>query len=738
MKKIGFFGSVILFLSCLFTLKAEAQVIESKNVYSIVEPTWIFNAGMSKGKYHDRQDFGFILNENTEIRIRQTNPSFTEKLTVRLLGDDSKIEQNIQVGSEWVSMRAPSPLVPFVDTPYGEIPAQLEYEIMDSREQKVLPVYEYQYSEIDFFSTWDKVDGDYALIKGKDFQLLIPKKDKEIVRKLKDFQSLNELIEYYTDLFALYNQIAGFDGSSMVNQNGENRYFLKADKNGAGGAYYGHNWTANSYDTVDMWLNENSWGTLHEIAHGYQAGFDGVGMYTGEVSNNLFGVQYQYKKYGKEADEIGWLFDYGNKDKVESTLYDKMMYHNGTYESIDLREKLILLSLLKQKAGDDSFTKMYQDYRELANQPNFDKAKYPLPDLMNRIYSENSKQDFTAILERWGLSVDDSQGEKNRYSGFPAIVSLADIVPEKELTRARELIDPSYLINSNFTMVSNAEISSLNLSGNLTLQFNANDISDLMGLEVTIKDGEKEVASQTLQENQVEFKNIPNGIYHLELSGKQMKNYVPDHNYIYVKENENKKTINLEKINTSSLVNQNLDFLGLGDNKFGSFSTNMNNQEINVSITSENPHSYFAGEVYTKVSIKSQDGETKYEKNIEGTNMDVETDLIPVQVDDIVEIFHAETKGRLTSLENIIDKTQNTNSWLITKFGLQNRVLKNDPQVDLLLKIDDKGTLLLQQQKMYPISIELSTQKKQLYHAIQSLEEPNKTLYMAKYSLLFR
>ncbi|MDT2193729.1 M60 family metallopeptidase [Paenibacillus larvae] len=53
-------------------------------------------------------------------------------------------------------------------------------------------------------------------------------------------------------------------------------------------AYYSHDYTANSYATADMWLKKNKWGPLHEIAHGYQAALDNKGMYTGEVSNNLW------------------------------------------------------------------------------------------------------------------------------------------------------------------------------------------------------------------------------------------------------------------------------------------------------------------------------------------------------------------------------------------------------------------------------------------------------------------
>ncbi len=48
---------------------------------------------MDKGKNHDRQDLGFILSENVELRIRQTNKQFKNKLRLRLLGNASSIEK---------------------------------------------------------------------------------------------------------------------------------------------------------------------------------------------------------------------------------------------------------------------------------------------------------------------------------------------------------------------------------------------------------------------------------------------------------------------------------------------------------------------------------------------------------------------------------------------------------------------------------------------------------------------
>lgn len=738
MKKTGFFLVIVsVLLVCIGSTQAEAKETGKKDVFSIQEPTWIFKAGMSKGKNHDRQDLGFILRENTVLKVRQANPAYKQPLTVRLLGNDSATEKSVKVGSDWTTVSGTEALVPFVDTPYGESGAQLEYEVDSEQAQKPLPVYAYHGDAETFFQTWDDKDGNYALIKGKDFQLLIPKRDKNAVRNLKDYASLDELIAHYQDLFAYYNQIAGFDDSSAVNKNGSNRYFLKADSHGAGGAYYGGNWTANSYATTDMWLTKVDWATLHEIAHGYQAGFDGQGMYTGEVSNNLFGVQYQYEKYGKKADQIGWLFNYGKKEAVEKNLYTKMVKQDGTYGSVDLREKLILLTMLKQKAGNEAFTKMYQGYRELANQNGFSKTDYPLPDLLNRYYSETSKQDFTPVLQRWGLVLADDQAVKNRAKSYPAIASLADIIPESKLASARTLVDPTILINSNFEMVQNKDIASLGLKGNLSIQLKAEDVKALNGAKLQLKDGTKMIAEQTVEGETLDFKQVPNGIYTVTFTGKEVAPYIADTHYVYVKEAQNDAKISLEKINISKLANQSIQLLGLGDAKFATFTTNRNDDSATLDVTAEKPHSYYSGETYAKVVVKDAAGMTRYEKTMEGTETKVGKDSFPFKEGDIVEIYHAETKNRLRSSESIIDKATKTNTLVMTKWGLRNKTLANDPQEDLIVKIKAEGTRLLNDADLKDVPFAESEAKKQLLQAIQLLDEPNRTVYLDNYQALF-
>ena len=74
-----------------------------KDIFSIQEPIWIFNSGMSKGKFHDRQDLGFILRKGKTLKVRQVNNNFKGNLTLRLLGNDSKFSKEYPVKSGWVT-----------------------------------------------------------------------------------------------------------------------------------------------------------------------------------------------------------------------------------------------------------------------------------------------------------------------------------------------------------------------------------------------------------------------------------------------------------------------------------------------------------------------------------------------------------------------------------------------------------------------------------------------------------
>ncbi|WP_260445416.1 putative mucin/carbohydrate-binding domain-containing protein [Listeria booriae] len=720
----------------LGNIRAEAGEINSKEIFSIEEPTWIFKSGMGRGKYHDRQDLGFILKENTKLKVRQINTNFKGSLTVRLLGDDSKVEKSVTVSSNWTTIEAGKALVPFVDTPYGEIGATLEYEVDSDVEQKPLPVYRQGGNQAAFFATWDNNDGDYGLIINKDFQLLIPKKDKNLARNLKGFPNLDAFIDYYNGIFKLNNDMAGLDNSSPTNRTAKNRYFLKADANGAGGAYYGSNWTAQSSNTVGMWLTKGSWGALHEIAHGYQTSLDNRGMYTGEVSNNLFGAQYEYDTYGRdEADRIGWMFGIGYKTQIENNLYTKMVKNFGTYGSVGLREQLILLALLKQKAGNEAFTKLYQGYRADANKASFNISQYTLPNAFNHYYSEHSGLDFTAVLERWGIKLTDNQPVINRAREYTPVASLADVVPENKLLDARLLVDPNVTIRSNFTMVTNEEIAPLNLTGSLNIELDTENIQDLKGTKIQIKNGKKVVQEQFIQGKQVTFENLPNGVYTVNFIGDVMKDYSVKQHYVYVKEAQNQAKILVEDTSKTDLTNQKIKFLGLGNVQFAEFNTDLSKEQGVLSISAKDPHAYFGQNLYAAIEIKDTQGNVVYQNRMAGVGVKTGTFEFPLKEGYQIQIEHVEP-SRLASVEPISVRDR-INTWTMSKWGLVNHQLQNDAQQDLIKKINAYGDALIQDNNLKDTALIYLPQKKNLLQAIHLLDEKNKKEYLDKYKALF-
>ncbi len=271
--------------------KVYADEVKQKELYNLEDPTLFRKTGLSKGLGHDKQDLGIILPANVQLTIRQVNPNFKGNLTVRLLNDNNQHETSRTFNQTTITISTPYSSVPFVDTIYGssEKP-KIEYRVTSS--MQTLPIYKRGQNEQSFFNQWDKAAVPFALVIDDYFQLLVPQKDKAYMKKMKDFSAIDQLILYYHEIFEYYNNLAGisFNTNVQTNKNVPNKYFIKADKSGPGGGYYGGNHTAETSDSVaSFWLTKG-WGALHEIGHGYQDDFT-----RGEVWNNIYAHSLQKK-----------------------------------------------------------------------------------------------------------------------------------------------------------------------------------------------------------------------------------------------------------------------------------------------------------------------------------------------------------------------------------------------------------------------------------------------------------
>lgn len=265
------------------------------------------------------------------------------------------------------------------------------------------------------------------------------------------------------------------------------------------------------------------------------------------------------------------------------------------------------------------------------------------------------------------------------------------------------------------------------------------DIDDLIGTKVQLKRGQQIVVEDTLYEHQtlLHFESIQGGIYSVEFCGKSMERYVIEPQYIEVKDYVNLELFDFVKINCSVLMDQTIEFHGLGQALFGALRASYEEGSIIISVMRNDPHSYYAKVNYAVVEITTGEGVNKYRKEITGMNNTVIVDVIPLMEGDIIKVYHKEGLSRLRSKNVCIDKSVRVNSWLVTKYGLQNRRLKNNPLVDLMKTIDSEARDIVSSSIKYSISFYLSEQKKQLLGAIHSLPESQKHDYLHKYRALF-
>lgn len=688
-----------------------------QEITTTIKPTNTLNAGILMGSGHDRQDLGIQLEKDSVIKIKQINPNFKENLSLRLLTNDSHTESSINFSKDEVEVVAKDLSVPFIDTPYnqenGELP---KVEIVVEGKKRELPKYNQAVSLKEFRKKWNTIGG-YALLQGNRFQTLFPEENREKACST----NLNHVIDLYdNEIIGFYNDLIGLSdhSSNPINQASNRRYFYKADKHGAGGLYYGGSWSAQTSSSADAWLSDG-WGVLHETGHGYQGKFMSKGMNTGEVWNNIYGVIYNYKHMSKEeADRSSWLYDYGKKAQLEN--YFKQLITNGNmnYNKQGVREQLLILSNLIDKAGNQGLQNFYKKYREYADQNDFDASNYLLPDLLIRNLGSPKKYDFSAVLTAWGLEVNNESKEMVRNNDFQPVSHLAQVVPENKLDEAINQLTGSNRLSSVLSLVTNNELKTLNLKSDLTLKFENQEIFD--GVTVRLREGNKVYKEFKLDKKEITLKDIPNGVYFLEMEADQ--GYISSNPYIFVKENKEvtisltgylqeateavqqlfedtectklKSTIMQKDINQAKekvavlpeteqkqLLLQKLAtaFEGLQEITFGGYynwtfaTLDVSNSVATIRIYAGQPHWGYGTSKYATINI-SRNEQTIYEKDFIGEKSNEEEfKQIPLEDGDIVIITHLEANDARFAVNHSYLKNNNKGKY---KYVIKNGLLK--------------------------------------------------------------
>lgn len=717
--------SILMLFWLFFAAKSVSAEVKKQEITNLEEPTWVFQTGMSRAKYHDRQDLGIVLNAGATIKIRKSSTTDGYgTLKIWFLGNDRNREKSNTITTQWQTISVDSSSVPFITTPYGSSTAEIEYEVEGS--VTTLPIYQKNMNQMQFFSDWDASNAAFSLIKSDKFQLLIPLAEKNKVKALPDFETLTDYIDYQESIITYYDNVMGLTNTSGVHKTPKNRFFLKADASTKSGvaAYYNTNYTTNGKDTItDMWMQKWNWATLHELGHGYQPGYTNKGMYTGEVSNNLLAILFTYEHRGKvEGDKSSWLFNYGKKSSVEAYLYTKLVNSEKTYATLDHRSRLILLVNLIQSAGKENWTYLNKFYREAVNNGNLEIQNLSLPDLFTRVFSQKTHHDYGPVFGKWGLSLKDTrQPVINRGKNYAAVASLIDVVPKENLSEAVNMLSPKLLVDSKFSLVTNQDLKGLQLPGGaLTVHFKIDDFEQLKGKVLQLISGQEVVKEVVIDSQDLTIPNLENGIYTFVFPDTE-KQYKIDNDYGYVRDQNNETSVTFTEFLGSKIFDETVSFKGLGDNMFATMRTDFQHEKLLIDITSDEPHSYYSGESYASIAVFDETGQQIYQRLMEGTK--VKKDYVEVALKEgyQVKVYHEEPKRRLIgTTAGLLDSSSKENMLIVKNGQLVNQKANDSIKVgvDKILVALDKL-----QSDVELSAIKYSPEKNQIIIAILSMPE---------------
>lgn len=497
----------------------------TQEIFTLPQPAHLLKEGRRMAANHDRQDLGIVLEGQTQIQVRQANDHYSPNVTLRLLGNDSKLEMSKTISKEWTTIDVATSLVPYIETPYtntqtNEQP-KIELKVVQGVAKKI-PTYDSQTQIADFLANWTQSKASFAVVKGRKFQMLIPVNDFNQVKSI----DLPQLVhEYDEQVFQLIDKLTGLEvnSSDPIHEEEKQRYFIKADANGAGAAYYGGSWTAQNSTSMASYLSIN-WLPIHEIAHGYEV--PSKEMIVVDVLNNVYGTYYQ-QKYLTNFIKDSWLFR-NNKQGLINNVKTSLLGNHVGYNEQGYQEKLLLFMILAERLGQEGFAEFNKYHRQLANEG---KAVNDLVQLFIEFGHQYQKYNLIPYFQLLGLTVDDQTATQFLKNDSQPVAMVTQVVPDSQIEQALQMLGLTDDLDSQLTLVTNQELQKLNLTSQITVNIKNSEL--LQNGTLRLKNGQEVVKEVTVKGDQVTLENMPNGVYAIESSYGHI---VFDQQYLYVKE----------------------------------------------------------------------------------------------------------------------------------------------------------------------------------------------------------
>lgn len=665
-------------------------------IHTLERPSWLTGAGMSKGVDHDKQSANLILMPGTELRARLIPP--TNDLTVRLdlLNDDQFKESALTLSQEWQSVTVTVPTAVLIRTPYrpyGTSEFKVQVELEAEGNTLSMPTYIDGVSDGDvFLKNWDDTGAPFALVEEAYAHILIPARDKERIRQIHTSTGLNALGIFHTAIFEYFNDMAGlsFNPDQPTDQNIANHYFMKADVNGAGAAYYGAHWTAESSSSVaSFWLtlNATSWGTMHEIGHGYQGNFRSV-VSVSEVWNNIYAHFFQKKELGDKVYTSGWLYN-GNPDSLYARIKSALADHKPL-AAWDLRDRLFFFTTVVESIGIAGFTQLNKKWRQLRSDP-AGTADIELLGLFVDAAQRHAHVDLGYFMQICNVQPDKMPNSiTGPYGGASPVAPAYQLVSENNLPALIENLQ----LEGPLALVSSAQIrsqDSVAKTAPLTIKMDSDGLSHNFNKILLFRDGSNVTHPVRILLRNQTISDFPVGVYSLIHPDLSTSYRTSSSCYATVMEqSDNELVLNYSPLHLSPLTSQTIALKGLSDKIFCTITVDNFTQRLRINITDTQPHYGFSGQIYASVTVTDEHDRVVFSQEMPGGSTVLNTQSFSTQNPFTITIFHKESGHRvsISPAEHIVANGAVTHVFRTTNQGLVNTQLNNDPSITLRQQMD--------------------------------------------------
>lgn len=721
------------------TTSAPMENTKTMTIKNVVRGNNTAQAGTLRGQNHMRQSLDLVVPANTKAYIRSKDVVNKKQLTAELITDSSKSDArtNFALDNQWHEIQASKDGALFIKTPSNlDGPVDVEYYV-EGNKGVDMPHYKLNGDIEKFKRDWQETDAAFAVAESEHSQILIPHVDKDYVLDMENttnpigFKSLDETLNYHEDMLKHYDHWLGLDDSSDIDANSPQQYFIRADKTGAGAAYYNPDHTATNGDSVVPFLSR-SWLLLHEVGHGY----DGYVVHPNtatdivllETWNNIYGNLMVSTVDPKQGD---WLYG-GKQEAYQKQELDKMTKNDDDYQFIrqSFKSRLNIMATLVRGTGEESFIKFNKYMRQMGNKV----KERSINDQLAEEWGNLSDVNLIPYFDLAGIPVNESVKERIYEQGntilYPLSLLTSDEAEQDRIKESEHMVSRHDLVSTD--ALKDAGVTT---SSTIELKLNGNQLRD--NAEVRLLDGKRVVATAQVKDNQVHFEDVPMGVYKVEApfttDGK-----LPKTEYIVMKAHEdNQLELNYPadaKSNYSEIAN----FLGLSNDNVASLTYNPTTNKVKITDSLKAPHVYFKTN-YITMTIKDKNGEVKYQKEMVGNQARTGDNIedVDVQPGDTLEIYHAEP-GRLKFSNNntnqpisALETKNQTTTYHFTPYGLT----KTDEDEAYQRYIDNLKAELDNKQADLEAHPDLDSRKivSGLYAEINNLKDQDKQQFIDDY-----